>query len=547
MTSESISIGHPDRLADNISNAILTDLLKHDADSHVGVEVFLANDVVILGGEVSTKHVCDYEGIAREVIFNTGYNDDAIGYNGYKVAVENHINRQSPDIAIGVNRGAGVIGAGDQGIMFGYATNETKEFYPLAATIANKLILRYQEYLKSFYATRNTGSVRFSNLRPDAKAQVTIDYTTHKIDTVVFSASHVAEVDIDFVRKEIVDKIFAPVLTEYAEMVDKNTKYLINPTGRFVKCGPVADAGLTGRKLVVDSYGGYANIGGGNTNGKDPSKVDMSAARAARHAAKNLVAAGIADEITIQLSYAIGVAEPVSIKVDAVGSEFSNEEIAEKLAKIYDFTPAGIIEKLQLTKTDYTTVCYYNQFCGKPGSKNGLALFPWEELNLVETFKKAFFGEANLGEGTKDDGDKGAEGEKSVAQVTGEKFSALMTAFIEAKKFSPSGKVAKAVSAAFENVAETDITPEKVVEVLTSAKLDFLAEAFKRLCNGDDINVIVEEAVVAFTEDKPAEEAPTEEAAPAEEAPAEQSGEAPAKEQAAPEEKSTKGKKKTTK
>ncbi len=533
MTSESVSIGHPDRLADNISNAILTDLLKHDADAHVGVEVFLANDVVILGGEVSTKHICDYEGIAREVIFNTGYNEDAIGYNGYKVAVENHINRQSPDIAMGVNRGAGVIGAGDQGIMFGYATNETKEFYPLAATIANKLILRYQEYLKSFYATRNTSNVKFPNLRPDAKAQVTIDYTTHKIDTIVFSASHVAEVDIYFVRNEIFDNIFAPVLTEYADMVDTDTKYLINPTGRFVKCGPVADTGLTGRKLVVDSYGGYANIGGGNTNGKDPSKVDMSAARAARHAAKNLVAAGVANEITIQLSYAIGVSEPVSIKVDAVGSDFSNEEIAEKLAKIYDFTPAGIIEKLQLTKTDYTTVCYYNQFCGTPGSKNGLALFPWEELNLVETFKVAFFGEANLGEQNLGegnpadeahaDGNKGAEGEKSVAQVTGEKLSALMQAFIEAKKFSPSGKVAKAVSAAFENVAETDITPEKVVEVLSSAKLDFLADAFKRLCNGEDINVIVEEASVAFTEDKTADETKSEDVA------SEQSEETPAK------------------
>lgn len=537
MTSESVSIGHPDRLADNISNAILTDLLKHDAGSHVGLEVFLANDVVILGGEVSTQHVCDYEGIAREVIFNTGYNDDAIGYNGYKVAVENHINRQSHDIAIGVNRGEGVIGAGDQGIMFGYATNETKEFYPLAATIANKLILRYQEYLKTFYATRNTGNVTFPNLRPDAKAQVTIDYTTHKIDTIVFSASHVAEVDIDFVRKEIVDNIFAPVLTEYAEMVDGNTKYLINPTGRFVKCGPVADAGLTGRKLVVDSYGGYANIGGGNTNGKDPSKVDMSAARAARHAAKNLVAAGIADEITIQLSYAIGVAEPVSIKVDAVGSDFSNEEIAEKLAKIYDFTPAGIIEKLQLTKTDYTTVCYYNQFCGTPGSKNGLALFPWEELNLVETFKAAFFGEANLGEGTKpadEEGEKGAEGEKSVAQVTGEQFSTLMEAFIEAKKFSTSGKVSKAVSAALEQFEkdQESVTPEVLIKALEDAKLSFLAQAFMRFCNGDDINAIVDEADVAFNEDKPAEEAKAEEAAPAE-----QGDEAPA----------TKGKKKTTK
>lgn len=546
MTSESVSIGHPDRLADNISNAILTDLLKHDAGSHVGLEVFLANDVVILGGEVSTQHVCDYEGIAREVIFNTGYNDDAIGYNGYKVAVENHINRQSLDIAIGVNRGEGVIGAGDQGIMFGYATNETKEFYPLAATIANKLILRYQEYLKTFYATRNTGNVIFPNLRPDAKAQVTIDYTTHKIDTIVFSASHVAEVEIDFVRKEIVDNIFAPVLTEYADMVDKNTKYLINPTGRFVKCGPVADAGLTGRKLVVDSYGGYANIGGGNTNGKDPSKVDMSAARAARHAAKNLVAAGIVKEITIQLSYAIGVAEPVSIKVDAVGSDFSNEEIAEKLAKVYDFTPAGIIEKLQLTKTDYTTVCYYNQFCGTPGSKNGLALFPWEELNLVETFKAAFFGGADLGEQNlgggkpageahaEDDGDKGAEGEKSVAQVTGEKFSALMQAFIEAKKFSTSGKVSKAVSAALEQFEKDpeSVTPEVLIKALEDAKLSFLAQAFMRFCNGDDIKAIIEEADVAFNEDKPAEEAKAEEAAPAE-----QGDEAPA----------TKGKKKTTK
>lgn len=532
MTSESISIGHPDRLADNISNAILTDLLKHDADSHVGLEVFLANDVAILGGEVSTKHVCDYEGIAREVIFNTGYNDEAIGFNGYKVAVENHINRQSPDIAIGVNRGEGVIGAGDQGIMFGYATNETKEFYPLAATIANKLILRYQEYLKSFYATRNTGNVVFPNLRPDAKAQVTIDYTTHKIDTIVFSASHVAEVDIDFVRKEIVDKIFSPVLTEYSEMVDDNTKYLINPTGRFVKCGPVADAGLTGRKLVVDSYGGYANIGGGNTNGKDPSKVDMSAARAARHAAKNLVAAGIANEITIQLSYAIGVAAPVSIKVDAVGSVFSNEEIAEKLSKIYDFTPAGIIENLHLTKTDYTTVCYYNQFCGTPGSNNELFLFPWEELNLVDTFKAAFFGGAKVREG-KPAGEANSEGDKSVAQITREKFSSLMDAFIEAKKFGSYGKVAKAVSAAFYNVSDADITPEKVVKILTSAKLDFLAEAFKRLCNGDDINVIVEEAVVAFTEDKPADEA---EAAPAEDVASEQR-----------EESSVKGKKKTTK
>ena len=529
MTSESISIGHPDRLADNISNAILTDLLKHDADSHVGLEVFLANDVVILGGEVSTKHVCDYEGIAREVIFNTGYNDEAIGYNGYKVAVENHINRQSPDIAIGVNRGEGVIGAGDQGIMFGYATNETKEYYPLAATIANKLILRYQEYLKSFYATRNTGNVVFPSLRPDAKAQVTIDYTTHKIDTIVFSASHVAEVGIDFVRKEIVDKIFKPVLTEYSEMVDNNTKYLINPTGRFVKCGPVADAGLTGRKLAVDSYGGYANIGGGNTNGKDPSKVDMSAARAARHAAKNLVAAGIANEITIQLSYAIGVAEPISIKVDAAGSDFSNEEIAEKLAKIYDFTPVGIIENLHLTNTDFTTVCYYNQFCGTPGINNGLYLFPWEELNLVEAFKSAFFGGASIGEG-KPAGESNAKGDKSVAQIIVEKLSSLMLAFIEAKKFSSSGKVVKAVKAAFDNVPDADITPEKVAEILIAAKLDFLAEAFKRLCNGDDINVIVEESSAAFTEDKTSDETKPEEAA------SEQRGETTAK-----------GKKKTTK
>lgn len=384
-TSESVSLGHPDRMADTIGNAILTDILKHDKHAHVGIEALLTKNFLVLSGEVSSSYYPDYEKIARETVKEIGYTKPEYGFCYNTFQFINKVNSQSPDIAQGVNRANGVIGAGDQGIIFGYAVEETEHLYPLAATIANTLTTRYQEFIKGD-----------ANFRPDAKSQVTINYSKGYIDTIVFAASHNESVSSEYIEKTVKENVIYPVLEELVEAsAIKDVKILINATGKFVICGPEGDAGVIGRKLVVDSYGGYAKIGGGCTNAKDPSKVDASAARAARHAAKNLVAAGICECCEIQLSYAIGVAKPVSISVDTFGTgSLSDVEIAEILSKNYDFSPAAIIKNLHLTETDYKIITSTGQFGQVASTKvvdgETVYLYPWEELNLVEDFKKVF-------------------------------------------------------------------------------------------------------------------------------------------------------------
>ena len=384
-TSESVSLGHPDRLCDTIGNAILTDLLRHDKNARAGIEALATKNFLVLSGEVSSTYTPDYEKIARRVVKEIGYTKPEYGFCYDTFEFVNRINTQSPDIAQGVDRGNGIIGAGDQGIIFGYASNETENFYPMAATIANALTTAYQKYIKDDV-----------NFRPDAKSQVTINYATGEIDTIVFAASHNEAVSEEFVSRTITDNVIMPVLDS---LVDKsayeNTKILINATGKFVICGPDGDAGVIGRKLVVDSYGGYAKIGGGCTNAKDPSKVDASAARAARHAAKNLVAAGIAETVTIQLAYAIGVAQPVSIAVDTEGTGIiPDERIAAILGEVYDFSPAAIIENLNLLDTNYEIITSTGQFGQSYATREEdgetVHLYPWENLNLVDLFKKAF-------------------------------------------------------------------------------------------------------------------------------------------------------------
>lgn len=384
-TSESVALGHPDRMADTIGNAILTDILKHDKNAHVGIEALLTKNFLVLSGEVSSTYYPDYEKIARETVREIGYTKPEYGFCFDTFQFINKVNSQSSDIAQGVNRENGVIGAGDQGIIFGFAVNETENLYPLAATIANALTTRYQEFIKGD-----------ANFRPDAKSQVTINYSQGTIDTIVFAASHNESVSTEYIEKTIKENVIYPVLKELVEdSAIKDVKILINATGKFVICGPEGDAGVIGRKLVVDSYGGYGKIGGGCTNAKDPSKVDASAARAARHAAKNLVAAEICEACEIQLSYAIGVAKPVSISVDTFGTGvISDVEIAEILADNYDFSPAAIIKNLHLCDADYKVITSTGQFGQVSSTKvvdgETVYLYPWEELNLVEDFKKLF-------------------------------------------------------------------------------------------------------------------------------------------------------------
>lgn len=385
-TSESVSQGHPDRLCDTIVNTLLTVILQQDPKAHVGLEALVTENFLVLSGEVSSSYTPDYEGICREVVKEIGYTKPEYGFCYNTFTFINKVNTQSPDIAQGVNLSETEVGAGDQGIIFGYASNESDNLYPLAAHLANAMTTRYQDFFKGD-----------NNFRPDAKSQVTVNYTTGTIDTVVFSASHEETASSEYVKKTVIDNIILPVLRENLdEEAFKNTKFLINTTGKFVICGPKGDAGVVGRKLVVDSYGGYAKIGGGCTNGKDPSKVDASAARAARHAAKNLVAAGVCDECEIQLAYAIGVAEPVSISVNTFGTAkgVTDEEIAGLLDKVYDFSPAAIIKNLHLAETDYSVITRTGQFGQNSSivekSNRTVYLYPWEGLDYVEFFKSAF-------------------------------------------------------------------------------------------------------------------------------------------------------------
>jgi S-adenosylmethionine synthetase len=368
-TSESVSVGHPDKICDSISDAILDACLAQDPYSRVACECFATTNLVVNGGEITTKANVDYEKIARETILKIGYTDESIGIDGNTCEIQVVMDSQSPDIALGTNVEVG--GAGDQGIMFGYACNETKEYMPLAITLAHKLVKLATEL-------RQSGDFKWA--RPDMKSQVTIDYTNEKkIDTVLMSIQH----DDDFNEEEFKDYIKNHIIKTVVDEYHLNDDYrvLINPTGRFVIGGPHGDTGLTGRKIIVDTYGGSARHGGGCFSGKDPSKVDRSAAYMARYIAKNIVAANMCDKIEIQLSYAIGMKEPTSIFIDTFNSEKVEKDVILKAIKNeFDLTPQGIIDTLDLLRPIYSQTSAYGHF----GKDN----LPWEQLNKVDDLKK---------------------------------------------------------------------------------------------------------------------------------------------------------------
>jgi S-adenosylmethionine synthetase len=351
-TSESVTEGHPDKIADQISDAILDACLEQDPYSRVAAETLTATGLVVIAGEITTKAYVDFQTLVRGVVASIGYDNALYGFDSNTCAVISTINRQSGDIAQGVDTG----GAGDQGMMFGYATNETPELMPAAISLAHKLTKRLSEVRKS-------GKLAY--LRPDGKSQVTVEYDEtgkpFRIDAVVISTQHAEQISNDELRADILKFVIQAVLPE--KWLDENTKYHINPTGRFVIGGPMGDTGLTGRKIIVDTYGGAGRHGGGAFSGKDPTKVDRSAAYVARYIAKNIVAAGLADKVEVQLAYAIGVAEPVSVLVDTFGTgKVSNQQITDLVRKNFLLTPKGIIDSLDLRRPIYRKTAAYGHF-----------------------------------------------------------------------------------------------------------------------------------------------------------------------------------------
>lgn len=385
-TSESVTEGHPDKVCDQISDAVLDAILEQDPEAHVACEVTATTGVVHVMGEISTDCYVDINAVVRNVVNEIGYNNHDCGFDGNTCAVLTSIDMQSPDIAMGVNQSYEAqekkasdaddfVGAGDQGMMFGYACDETAEYMPMAISLAHKLA-------KQLTKVRKDGTLSY--LRPDGKTQVTVEYDgdiVKRIDAVVVSTQHSDDISVVEIRKDMVEYVIKPIIP--AALMDENTKFYINPTGRFVVGGPVGDSGLTGRKIIVDTYGGYGRHGGGAFSGKDPTKVDRSAAYAARYVAKNIVAAGYAKKCEVQLAYAIGVARPVSVMVDTFGTgTVSNEALAEAVTRVFDLRPSAIIKKLGLRNPIYRKLAAY----GHMGREDlGVS---WERTDRTEALKE---------------------------------------------------------------------------------------------------------------------------------------------------------------
>ncbi len=375
-TSESVSEGHPDKLADQISDAVVDAMLKDDPESRIAVETMVKTGMAIVAGEVRTSTYVDLEDLIREVILDIGYNSSDVGYDGKSCAVINAIGKQSSDIAMGVDEGEDKdLGAGDQGLMFGYATNETDVLMPAPIYYSHRLVERQAE-------VRKNGTLPW--LRPDAKSQLTLRYENDKpvgVEAVVLSTQHDPSINLDDLREAVLEDIIKPVLP--SDWLSSHTKFHINPTGNFVIGGPVGDCGLTGRKIIVDTYGGMARHGGGAFSGKDPSKVDRSAAYAGRYVAKNIVAAGLADRCEIQVSYAIGVSEPTSISINTFGTgKLSDQEISTLVREHFDLTPAGLIKMLDLKRPIYLQTAAYGHF-GRE-----LPDFTWEKTDKADLLRK---------------------------------------------------------------------------------------------------------------------------------------------------------------